>query len=280
MYFKNPCFQNSIFLELKCQKLQSADLPLNQKLMRARYKNLILLEFGNRPHYAYALFQAAEQAIALGHKTISVIEFGVAGGNGMVSLEKHTAMISSFLDIQFQIYGFDTGEGLPELTGYKDVMHQWKKGSFPMDVERLKKRLSRSTLVFGNVRDTVQDFYTKYKPAPVGAIFFDLDLYSSTKDALKIFDTASENMLPRTRCYFDDLLGNEVSLTNEYMGEKLAISEYNAKSEARKITPVHHLQGKTYRRKWYLKAYVHHIFDHPNYNDFIANPYQVTLLRT
>lgn len=253
---------------------------LNKKILRARYKNLFLLEFGTRPQHAYALFQAAEQAVALGYKTISVIEFGVAGGNGMVSLEKHTALISQFLDIKFEIYGFDTGEGLPELEGYKDVMHQWKKGAFPMDVERLRKRLTRSTLVLGNVRETIGDFYAKYNPAPVGAIFFDLDLYSSTKDALKIFETKPDNLLPRVRCYFDDLLGSEVALTNEFMGEKLAISEYNIKSEHRKITPVYHLHGKSFRKKWYLKAFAHHSYDHLRYNEFIANPDQVTLLRT
>lgn len=259
---------------------QQRPATLKNKILRARYKNLFLLEFGSRPYHAYALFQAAEQAIALGHKTLSVIEFGVAGGNGMVSLEKHTAMISRFLDIKFEIYGFDTGEGLPELMGYKDVMHQWKKGSFPMDVERLRNRLSRSTLILGNVKDTISSFYTQYNPAPIGAIFFDLDLYSSTKDALKIFDCDAGRLLPRVRCYFDDILGSEVALTNEYMGEKLAISEYNAKSDMRKVTPVYHLHGKTLRKKWYLKAYAHHAYDHPQYDHFIANPHQVTLLRT
>lgn len=247
--------------------------------MRARYKSLFLLELGDRPHYGYAMFQAAEQAIALGHKAISVIEFGVASGNGMLSIERHAAAISRFLDIQFQVYGFDTGEGLPDLQGYKDVMHQWKKGSFPMDVELLKKRLTRSTLVLGNVKNTITSFYTNHNPAPVGAIFFDLDLYSSTKDSLKIFDTDPQNLLPRVRCYFDDLLGTEIALTNEFMGEKLAISEYNALSDTRKITPVYHLHGKPHRKKWYLKAYAHHIFDHPQYNNFIANPDQVVPLR-
>lgn len=242
-----------------------------QKHHRAFYKSFFLMEFLERPHFAYALYQTAQQAIALNYKTISIIEFGVAGGNGLVCLEKHAETLTRMLGINFEIYGFDTTTGLPKLHGYKDVMHQWQAGLFPMDVERLQARLKHSKLVIGDVDQTIKDFYSKYSPAPIGAIIFDVDLYSSTRSALKIFNTPAQNLLPRVRCYFDDILGNEVSLSNEFMGEKLAISEYNDASPERKITPVYHLQGKPYRKKWYLKSYVHHMFDHPRYTDFIAN---------
>ncbi|MGQ0659001.1 MAG: hypothetical protein ACT4NU_13105, partial [Chromatiales bacterium] len=36
-------------------------------------------------------------------------------------------------------------------------------------------------------------------------------------------------------------LGNEISLTNDYVGEPLAIAEYNHENADRKITPVYHL---------------------------------------
>lgn len=255
------------------QKLTSM-LPALQQ--RTLYKSIFMLEFLERPHYAYGMYQAAVQALALGMKSVSVIEFGVAGGNGMVVLERHANAIEKFLDIKFQLYGFDTASGLPQLQGYKDVMHQWQPGFFPMDLERLRSRLKRSTLVIGNVSDTIKDFYTKYNPAPIGAIMFDVDLYSSTKSALEIFDTDAKNLIPRVRSYFDDIIGTEISLTNEYMGEKLAIDEYNAKSKDRKITPVYHLQAKPYRKKWHLKSYVHHMYDHPRYSEFIANPEQIT----
>jgi hypothetical protein len=240
------------------------------KITRAFYKSPFLVEFQDRPHYAYPMYHAATQALALGHKTVSAIEFGVAGGNGMVCLEKHARALKKLLGIEFQLYGFDTGTGLPQLEGYQDVPHNWKQGQFVMDIEKLKSRLSMSQLVFGNVTETLKDFYTKYKPAPVAAVMFDVDLYSSTKAALKIFDTDASNLIPRVRCYFDDIIGTEISLTNEYMGEKLAVDEYNRAHPNRKITPVYHLQARTYRKKWHPKSFVHHAYDHLEYSKFIA----------
>jgi hypothetical protein len=96
-------------------------------------------------------------------------------------------------------------------------------------------------------------------------------LYSSTKAAFQIFQTDNKYLLPRVRCYFDDILGNEISLTNEYSGERLAIQEYNQLSEFQKIVPVHHLLAKTIREKWYSKCFVHHTFDHPQYCQFMGN---------
>ena len=40
-----------------------------------------------RPNYAYCLYHSSVLAKRLGHKSLSIIEFGVAGGNGLVFLE-------------------------------------------------------------------------------------------------------------------------------------------------------------------------------------------------
>src|SRR6266851_7746170 len=63
-----------------------------------------------RPHYAYCVYQAAVLAKRLGYPRISVIEFGVAGGNGLVNLEWHAREISRWLSIGIDVYGFDTGK--------------------------------------------------------------------------------------------------------------------------------------------------------------------------
>jgi hypothetical protein len=139
-----------------------------------------------------------------------------------------------------------------------------------MDQAKLQARLKNARLVLGNIEHTVQGFFGRYAPAPIGAALFDLDLYSSTRSALKIFDGDPQRYLPRVRCYFDDVLGNEITLTNDYTGEKLAINEYNAAHATRKVTPVAHLLAKTKTRKWYYKSFVHHAFDHPLYSAFIA----------
>jgi hypothetical protein len=50
----------------------------------------------------------------LGHERISVIEYGVAGGNGLRMLEEHAKKIESILGVKIEVYGFDTGKGLPQ----------------------------------------------------------------------------------------------------------------------------------------------------------------------
>jgi hypothetical protein len=99
---------------------------------------------------------------------------------------------------------------------------------------------------------------------------YDLDLYSSTRDALKIFDNPAKNFLPRVRCYFDDILGNELSLNNEFVGESLAIHEFNNTHESIKIASIKHLLAKSYTPKWYHKCFAAHLFDHPEYEKFIT----------
>ena len=43
------------------------------------------------------------------------MELGVAGGNGIIALEKYVENIKKLINIEINIYGFDTGEGLPEI---------------------------------------------------------------------------------------------------------------------------------------------------------------------
>jgi len=228
----------------------------------------------DRPYYGYTVYQAAVQAVQLGHKKMSVIEFGVAGGNGLVCLEKHVKRISEKLGIEISIYGFDTGEGLPKLIDYRDIPHNWQPGFFKMDYKKLMSRLSRSKVILGNIENTLKTFCQEYNPDPIGAILFDVDLYSSTKAAFQIFQADSKYLLPRIRCYFDDILGNDISLTNDYSGERFAINEYNELSDSKKVTPVYHLLGKMIRSKWYSKCFVHHTFDHPQYCQFLGKPNQ------
>ena len=53
--------------------------------------------------------------------------------------------------------------------------------------------------------------------------------------------TNNENLfLPRVFCYFDDTIGTDVELFNDYTGERLAINEFNLNSETIKITRPYH----------------------------------------
>ena len=62
-----------------------------------------------RPHYAYCMYQAARLAMLLGIPRISVLEFGVAGGNGLIVIEQHAGWIQRELGVNLEVYGFDTG---------------------------------------------------------------------------------------------------------------------------------------------------------------------------
>src|SRR3954462_6374205 len=81
------------------------------------------LELGalERPHYGYCVYHAADLAKKLNYDSISVIEFGVAGGNGLVILEQYAQEVAAEIGIKIEVYGFDNVPGLPAPTDYRDL---------------------------------------------------------------------------------------------------------------------------------------------------------------
>ena len=74
-----------------------------------------------RPHYLAGVLYAADQARREGREAISVIEFGVAEGYGLLALQAHAAAVERHTGVRVTVYGFDTGGGLPAGTGdYRD----------------------------------------------------------------------------------------------------------------------------------------------------------------
>ncbi len=224
----------------------------------------------DRPEYAYSVYNAAVLAKKLGYKKISVLEFGVARGVGLLNLEYHSQEVAKLLGIEIEIYGFDTGEGLPEPEDYRDLPYHWKKGFYKMDVPGLEAKLKKSKLVLGDIRDTLKTFFEQYNPAPIGAIAYDLDFYSSTVVALKMLEADEKYFLPRIFCYFDDVLGTEIELYNDFIGERLAIHEFNQSHDNIKLgLPYHFLQHKV-SQAWFNKIWIGHFFKHSRYNDFVS----------
>jgi hypothetical protein len=219
-----------------------------------------------RPHYAYGTYQAARQAAALGLKSISVIEFGVAGGRGLLALESIAEEVARDRGIAISVFGFDAGEGMPEPSGYKDLPHVWEKGFYRMDVAGLKSRLKSAQLILGPVGRTVPEFCASTQVPPIGFVAFDLDYYSSTKEAFAIFRIPSEGRLPRVYCYFDDTISPETACHNEYVGELCAIREFNDQPGQQKLCPIHLLRNtRLHPAKWNDEMYVLHDFEHPLY---------------
>ena len=218
-----------------------------------------------RPHFVWGVLQSAHLAKAIGIDRISVIEFGVAGGNGLLSLEKAAQKVEPIFGIRIDVYGFDTGAGLPQPVDYRDLPNLWTETAFPMDFEKLNKRLTKAKLVLGLVGETITQFI-RSKPAPVGFISFDLDYYTSTMDAFKLFEGDQAVLLPRIHCYFDDIMGFSFS---QYNGERLAIEDFNAGHDMKKISPIYGLKyflSPPYNQEvWPEMFYMAHIFDHPLY---------------
>jgi hypothetical protein len=228
----------------------------------------------DRPHYGYCVLQAAKLAKRLGHNKVSVIEFGVAGGNGLVSLEGHAAEVQKLVDIEIQIFGFDTGRGLPPPSDYRDLPHHWKQGFFAMDVDKLRAMLTRSTLILGGIADTLPNFVREHDPAPIGAIFMDLDYYSSTTDAFKLFEMHRSRLLPRAFVYFDDIIGDDIALFNEYTGVLLAINEFNNSHDSQKICKASHLSQVPFPEIWHHQISIYHDFANSDYCRFVSDEIQ------
>ena len=224
-----------------------------------------------RNNYAYCIFNAAKLAKSLGLLKISVIEFGCAGGNGLIAIEDIVKEVEKVFGIKIEVYGFDTGEGLPEPVDYKDLEYHWKKGFYKMDKEYLEYKLKISKIILGNVKDTVPNFISKYNPAPIGCIFHDLDYYSSTKQSFLIFNEDNINFLPRVYNYFDDIIGGETELYNDWTGERLAIKEFNEENKEKKLSPAYHLITRPIKYTWYHKIQILHLFKHSHYGSFISD---------
>jgi hypothetical protein len=219
----------------------------------------------NRPTYAYGMLRAADCAKFFGKSAVTVCEFGVATGNGLCNMADLAEQITRETGIRFEIFGFDTGRGLPPPAGCKDHPELWSGGDFSMgDVDALRARLAgRAQLVLGDIHDTIGTFTQSLRPdAPLGFVSIDVDIYTATVAALNVLGGPSECYLPAVSFYFDDV-GSYFS--NFACGELAAMGEYNAAHPARPIDHDRSLPGgrPDAAVNWYASMYVCHVLDHP-----------------
>ena len=226
------------------------------------------------PQYLYGLLCAARTAKAVGEKKVTAIEFGVAGGKGLVGMEKHAEEVEKQFDVSIDIVGFDTSSGLPIRTDPRDCPFAFRGGEFSMDVEKLKSRLKRASLRIGDVADTIRAFMNE-DFAPIGFVSNDLDLYTSTRDSLNLFRIEASRMLPRVSMYFDDLIGYPYTTV---AGEWAAIKEFNTISQDRQIGQIYglkHCVGRQFRfDRWPEMFFMLNVCDHGSYNmpEVVAMP--------
>jgi hypothetical protein len=224
-------------------------------------------------HYAFGLYWGAVQASLLGLSAMTAIEFGVAGGRGLIAMERASAEIGTALGVDIDVVGFDSGTGLPQAIDYRDLPHIWSPGFYAMDVHKLQSRLTNASLILGDVRESVPQWLDRSNHAPIGFIAFDLDYYTSTKAAMKVFAGDESNHLPRVYCYFDDVAANELGCMNPYVGELLAINEFNAENEHKTICKIEQLRlARNYWEKWQDRMYAFHNFQHSKYTQTLISP--------
>lgn len=252
---------------------------LTRKLVRTfnllSYRDRLAIGAVERWTYAYCIFQAARLASLLKYPRISILEFGCGGGNGLVAAEKHIAEVQKLFDVKLELYGFDMGSGLPTPRDYRDIPHYFKGGLYKMDIDAVQRKLKIGKLVIGDVKETCATFFEKYHPAPIGCMLHDLDYYSSTLDSFTLFDADSSQFLPRVFMYFDDIIGTDLWLTNDYTGERLAIDEFNAKHRMQKICQNYSLLEDYRIIPWFSSMIrIYHDFSHQRYNDYVGDAEQ------
>lgn len=223
------------------------------------FKNLI-----DRRHYAFGVWLACLQAARLGINKLSVFEFGVAGGDGLINLCDICKQIQDSSDFEFRIYGFDSDTGMPTLVDFRDHPEIWKEGQFRNDHNHTRSRLpSNAELIMGHICATLPHFLETADlfSYPVGFVAVDVDLYSSTCDVLSLFETPDpESLLPATIIYFDDI--NDLLTANSFCGEALAIREFNERNALRKIEEKRIRQNHA-PEGWHDHIYCCHVLDHP-----------------
>ena len=249
---------------------------VKNKIYNFKISTLIEFNLTERPHYLYCVYHAAILAQRLGLKKISVIEFGVAGGNGILFLESFAKNIKTETGVEIEIYGFDLGTGLAEPKDYRDLPYWFKKDLYKMDHSSLNSKIKYTKLIIGDVKNTIKEFFKIYNPAPVGVILNDLDYYSSTINSFEIFKTGEDKFyLPRIFCYFDDVIGTENEMYGKDNGQLLAINEFNNSNLGKKINLNQNLLNSNTPYKFQI--YYFHNYDHVDYNKFIFSSEQIRM---
>jgi len=233
----------------------------------------------DRPWYAWCMYYAAIEAKTIGYKAITAIEFGVASGSGLACLCRHREQIEKLLDIEIIVLGFDSGQGLPESKDPRDLLYCWPAGSFQMDRAKLEARIDgRAELKIGDVSQTVPNWQARVD-APLGAVLFDLDLYTATSVALGILTTS--NVLPRVWCYMDDIMGGPDNAYIDNIGARAAIRDFNLKPERTVckdyLSPAYAFKGLQ-QEAWHQQIFLYHRLTHPRYNVCVSGKHRLDLV--
>jgi hypothetical protein len=218
----------------------------------------------HRGHYAYCMILAAETALRMSRRRVTAVEFGVWRGSGLKNMCEIADFLQQTLGVEFLLYGFDTGAGLPAVADWRDHPELWATGELAMpNFEELAAQLPENCkLIIGDVKDTLGHFLREQaeSDAPIGFVSLDVDQYHSSVSCLRIFDAEPTQLAPVVPVWVDDSYLSVLQTT--WAGEGLAIREFNDSHPLRKIEQKI-VRTDDYPRLWHHCIYFAHIFDHP-----------------
>lgn len=196
-----------------------------------RVEKLYSLHALPRPYYFLGIKRAYDDADRLGLTRFSILEFGVAEGNGILMLQssiKNYATKPSNQNKQVKILGFDTFEGLPDIDSSKDGQSTWKTGDFPSDLNLLRQFIDPELVELhkGLFANTIPQAIQTLIDYPPLFIIVDCDLYTSTVD---IFNGLFPKYVPELSYWFFD--DTNLNYYAEDVGETLAIEEFNSQQD-------------------------------------------------
>jgi len=217
-----------------------------------------------RLNYAYGAILAVEQARRLSLPGVTLIETGVWTGRGLRNLCQWASALRYTFDLDVNVSGFDTGKGLPKCTDWRDHPELWQEGEMVMpDLNLLRSQLPPfCTLEIGDVAETAPRYLqnASLTSRPIGFFALDVDLYTSSVDALKLLEGHPETLLPAVGVWVDDSYVNVMQ--NSFCGEALAIAEYNHRNHLRKID-MKKVRPNHSSMLWHYCFAFAHVFDHP-----------------
>ena len=218
----------------------------------------------HRGHYAYCMVLAAETALRMSLSRVTAIEFGVWYGAGLKNLCEIADFLHQTLGVEFRVWGFDTGVGLPEAADWRDHPELWAGGTLAMpDFAALASELpANCRLVIGDCKDTLGPLLREHgsAEAPIGFVSLDVDQYRSSVSALKVFEAEAAHLAPAVPVWVDDSYLSVLQTT--YAGEGLAIREFNEAHALRKIEQKV-VRTDDHPRLWHHCVWFAHVFDHP-----------------
>lgn len=251
--------------------LQRLTEPLHLNLLSlavaafGTYRAKVSFDLVLRQHYAFGTLWAADRARNANLRSVTVVEFGVGEGTGLINLCKIAKRTSAITGIDVKVVGFDTGTGMPPPVDYRDHPDLYRAGDYAMDYARLRQAVPASAkLVLGPLATTVPAFLAEVTGgSPIGFVIVDVDYYSSSKDALALLDDGYPvKYLPISLLYLDDVLEEN---HNDWCGELLAVREFNDSHTMRKLQRDRFLKHwRVFKNAvWLDQSYLVHVLDHP-----------------